>query len=173
MFEEAGVLLARDDSGALVRLAGDEADCFAGYRREMHANRLTILELVERERLRLAADRLHPFSRWITPPPSPRRYDTWFFVAYLPEHQTPLHDERETTAGHWIAPAEALRLYAEGSFPLVFATERHLERMARYPSIEGMIAAVSPTDLEPVMPRMAQRDGEMVFLIPGDEGYEE
>jgi hypothetical protein len=89
----------------------------------------------------------------------------------MPDGQHPIHDALETTAGVWIAPAEALRLYRDGDFPLVFATERHLERMARHRSIEALIAATSAEDLEPVMPRMVQQDGEMEFLVPGDEGY--
>jgi 8-oxo-dGTP pyrophosphatase MutT (NUDIX family) len=171
LFEEVGVLLATRDAGGLLRFAGEDEGRFALYRRRLQAGELSMLDLARAERLCFAADRLHPFSRWITPEPLPRRYDTRFFVAYLPDGQEPLHDARETVDSVWISPKDALDASRQGEFPLVFATEKHLERMARYPSIEQMIASVAPAGLEPVMPRIVQRGGETAFLLPGDEGY--
>lgn len=172
LFEEAGVLLAVDSSGALVDIGANSALRFAEYRHKIHAGEMSLRELAEAENLRFALDRLHPISRWITPEIMHRRFDTYFFVAYMPEGQDPVHDAGETIDSVWISPAEALRRFHVGDFPLVFATERHLERMAEFPSVEGLIAATTPSDLIPVMPRPVQQDGETRFLIPGDEGYD-
>lgn len=171
LFEEAGVLLAYREAGGVLRLRGEEVERFGEYRRRTHGGSLSLLELARMERLRYAADRLHPFSRWITPVVSPRRYDTRFFVAEMPHGQEPLHDAVETTDSAWIAPAEALERSRRGDFPLVFATEKHLERMAQFPSIEHMIAETATADLQPIMPRVVQRAGQTAFLLPGDEGY--
>jgi len=170
LFEEAGVLLATRTDDSLVKLTEDE-DRFSWYRESLQKGSSTLLELAEAENLRFALDRLHPFSRWITPEPLPRRYDTRFFVAYLPEHQEPLHDARETTDSVWITPRQALERFDAGDFPLVFATYKHLERMARFHSVEEMISATGASDLEPVMPRIIDRDGREDFLLPGDPGY--
>jgi len=171
LFEEAGVLLAERDGVGLVRLDGEAQERYAQYRRMLHTGQLSLLELARRERLCFAAHRLHPFSRWITPVNSPRRYDTRFFVTQMPEGQEPLHDALETTDSAWIAPGDALERFHRGDFPLVYATEKHLERMARYASIEEMIAATTIEDLEPVLPQIVQRGSDTIFLLPGDEGY--
>jgi 8-oxo-dGTP pyrophosphatase MutT (NUDIX family) len=171
LFEEAGVLLAYRDNQQLLRLVGEDGERFAEYRRHLRSGELDLGKLVRREGLTLAADRLHFFSHWITPVDFHRRYDTRFFVAYMPEHQTPLHDEEETVDSVWIAPRAALERFRDGEFPLVFATEKQLERMSRYRSIEQMIAETGEADLQPVMPRQVQHGGETKFLIPGDEGY--
>lgn len=170
LFEEAGVLLARREDGQSLSVDGEET-IFSEYRDQLQEGKVSLRQIAERERLIYSLDRLAPISRWITPESSPRRFDTHFFVALLPEDQEPLHDARETTAGMWISPAEALRRYSEGSFPLVFATVKNLERLAEYASIESLITSTAADDLAPIMPRMVKRNGETHFLMPGDEGY--
>jgi 8-oxo-dGTP pyrophosphatase MutT (NUDIX family) len=171
LFEEAGVLLATR-RGAIVDLVGDQAEAFDRYRRQLQAGAITLGDIARSEDLRLLGDSLHPFSRWITPEPFPRRFDTRFFVAEMPDRQLPIHDREETTASAWVSPGDALRRYRTGEFPLVFATEAHLRRMAEFRSIEEMMAATETADLEPVTPRVIQVSGEQHFLLPGDEGYE-
>jgi len=171
LFEEAGVLLAWRSEGQLVRFDGEQGTRFVEHRRRLQRGEMSMLDLAREEDLCFAADRLHAFSRWITPEILPRRYDTRFFVAYLPEAQEPLHDAIETTEGLWISPKEALKRYASGEFPLVFATVKHLERMSAYRSVEELTASVSTVDLEPVMPRIVESGSETLFLLPGDPGY--
>lgn len=171
LFEEAGVLLAERDGVSLVRLDREDHGRYARYRRMLHTGQLSLLELAQREGLFFAAHRLHPFSRWITPVNSSRRYDTRYFVSLIPEGQEPSHDALETTDSTWIAPADALDRFRRGEFPLVYATEKHLERVAQYASIDQMIAATGKEELEPVLPRIVQRGSETIFLLPKDEGY--
>jgi 8-oxo-dGTP pyrophosphatase MutT (NUDIX family) len=173
LFEEAGVLLAYTGEGEVISLRGAAQQRFASYRAQVHAGTITMLDLALNEGLYFAADQLYPFSHWITPVQFPRRFDTWFFVTDLPEGQEPLHDAQETTESVWIAPARALEMYREGRFPLVFATEKQLERMARFGAVEEMLAATVSRDLEPVMPRAVESSAGTIFLIPGDVGYEE
>jgi hypothetical protein len=101
----------------------------------------------------------------------PRRYDTWFYLARLPVGQEPRHDDLETVDSHWISPHEALRRSGAGTFPLVFVTKRLLQRMTVHESIDGLLASISATDLQVVMPREAERAEGSVFLVPGDAGY--
>lgn len=172
LFEEAGVLLARRENGAVLDLLGADAETFDRYRRQMAAGAISLPEIARAEGLRYLGDALHPFSRWITPRPFPRRFDTRFYVAVMPPRQMPIHDRAETTASVWISPEDAIAEYEEGAFPLVFATEQHLRRMAGFASIEEMIAATEMADLEPVTPQPIERNGEQAFLLPGDDGYD-
>lgn len=172
LFEEAGVLLAGRPDEPLLRLVGAEAERFSDYRSRLHRNEMTLAQIVEAEGLIVRTDLLEPFSRWITPEPFPRRFDTRFYVTRLPGSQEPLHDAVETTDGLWVSPGRALRRYRDGSFPLVFATEKHLERMSHFPTVHALVGAITPDDLLPVTPRVLDRDGTQLFLIPGDPGYE-
>lgn len=167
LFEEAGILLAEDQNGGLVRFDGGQVSAHE-MRKRLREGMVTMAGLAEEYQMLFAIDRLHPISRWITPEGLPRRYDTRFYVARMPRGQSPLHDEIETTEGVWITPDEALTRYREGDFPLVFPTRKHLERLAEYSSIDAACASVSPEDLTPVMPRVEVRAGEQVFLLPGE-----
>jgi len=173
-FEEAGVLLASDQSGEMVRFdTPDRRDRFARYRRTVHDGTHTIFFVVQREHLRLAVDRLHLLSRWITPATMPRRFDTYFFVAEMPEGQAPLHDSVETVDSTWVSPRTALDRFQAGDFPLVFATEKHLDRLAQFDSVAAVFESATSADLTPIQPRPINRDGGTAFLIPGDPGYDE
>lgn len=173
LFEEAGILLARRPDEPLINLLGSDAERFDVYRRRLRAGDLTMLDMAQEENLVYTLDRLKPFSRWITPELFPRRFDTRFFVALMPEHQLPIHDPHEIAASLWISPRAALDRYRKGEFPLVFATEKHLERLAAFPSIEGAMAAEAEANLQPVMPRVVMRGEEQDFVLPGEPGYDE
>ena len=86
LFEEAGVLLARDAAGA-IRFARGRRRCTSGssgsHRRpRRHTTRCAAI--VERERLRLALDALVLFAHWVTPPIDTRQFDTRFFMTRVP-----------------------------------------------------------------------------------------
>ena len=56
----------------------------AALRAALNAGEIRFLDACRQAGLRLATDRVHYFSHWITPEPAPKRYDTRFFVAALP-----------------------------------------------------------------------------------------
>ena len=126
-FEEAGVLLATDETSAVVSFADpDVAARFAIHRKAVDSGERRLIEVCEIEDLVLAVDQIHYFSHWITPEGAPRRYDTRFFVCAEPPEQVPLHDDRETIANVWIRPEEALRLHRAGhEFPIEITSRRN------------------------------------------------
>ena len=70
------------------------------------------------------------FARWITPPLTPKRFDTWFYAVNAPAEQLAACDGRETVDAEWIAPAEALRLAAAGERKVIFPTRMNLQLLA-------------------------------------------
>jgi hypothetical protein len=102
----------------------------------------------------LAADleALTYFSHWITPSDRPRRFDTRFFVASLPDGQQAGHCGVETCDGVWVSPREALGRYALGTFALVLPTRMHLQRLTPYRRLGHLLADAAAKPVRTVMP---------------------
>jgi hypothetical protein len=65
----------------------------------------------------------------------PKRFDTHFFLASMPEGQEAAHDQLETTDGVWIRREDALARFERSEFPLVFATIHQLRALSGLASI--------------------------------------
>jgi len=173
-FEEAGLLLAVDDAGEMVRFDDPAVnDRFAEHRRAVDGGERALIEVARAEGIRLATDRIHYFSRWITPLGAPRRYDTRFFIAHPPEWQDPVHDDREVIENVWIRPVDALARHERGEFELIFPTVRSLEALGRFSTAEQIVAhAATIGRIEPVLPTIEEGVGGLRILLPGDGAYD-
>lgn len=178
-FEEAGVMLAYREGtqpgGELVDVSDPEfRRSLAALRVELNAGKVGFLEACHAQGLRLAVDRVHYFSHWITPEPAPKRYDTRFFVTALPPGQIPVHDDHETTDTVWVRPTEALARAEAGEFDLIFPTIKNLEAIARFTTSAELLAAAAAIERVPtVLPRVVADERGFRILLPGDPGYDE
>lgn len=109
LFEETGVLVARGAE----RL---DAETRRRMRRQLVDGERGFGELLDEHGIELDATLLRPAGRWVTPPFSPRRFDTWFFTAWRPEgeHEADLW-EGELDEGEWLRPAEAIAKWESGT----------------------------------------------------------
>jgi 8-oxo-dGTP pyrophosphatase MutT (NUDIX family) len=170
-FEEAAMLLAYDESGALLNPQTHERlERFEEYRRRLNAGEPVLASMLERENLTLAVDRLTYFSHWITPIGAPRRYDTRFFVAVAPHGQEALHDNVEAIHHVWVNPAKAVERYGSGEYKMRTPTIRTLERFAEFATTDALIESLRGQTITAVQPRIGP-NGER--LLPGDPGYDE
>jgi 8-oxo-dGTP pyrophosphatase MutT (NUDIX family) len=171
-FEEAGVLLAHRNgqrNGQPLDFTGAKAEPFASYRAQLQRKEISLNEIVAREGLTLATDALLHWAHWITPETWPKRFDTHFFLAEAPQGQRAAHDDLETTESVWIAPEVALSGFESGAFPLVFATVHQLRALCdltSYAEARERLAGVTP---ETILPRVVEREGVSVILMPGEE----
>ena len=171
-FEEAGVLLARDTAGRLLDMADPEtADRFAAYRLELHEERITLMDLGRRESLCYAPDLLIPYSHWITPEFEPRRFDTRFFLARLPEGQVALHDRMELTESCWVTPAFALAEHAAGRIVLMPPTLKTIEELGAFSSTEPLFAAARLQRISTIFPEAFRTADSFGVLLPHDPQY--
>lgn len=170
-FEEAGVLLAGPTADTVVDGShpGWEADRLALERRE-----LSLAELLARRGLVLRTDLLRPWAHWITPAGEPRRYDTRFFVAALPDGQrAPGPDgsgvsTREADQVDWVRPADALAQCTRGERPMLPPTLVTLREIAGYGRVADVLAAGWDRAIEPVTPRLERGpDGTPRVVLPG------
>ena len=135
LFEETGVLLA--EPVARMRSGPESAPG------EMHADlpgpdeRLALdagegdLDtLLAAHGLILTADMLRPWDRWTTPVGPPRRYDTLFFVARLPEGADPDGGTTEARATEWIRADDAAQAGTLGRLGMLRPTLNVLADLA-------------------------------------------
>jgi 8-oxo-dGTP pyrophosphatase MutT (NUDIX family) len=172
-FEEAGLLLAEGADGA-VSFADPVTDSrFTEHRRRLNAGEITFAAILQEEDLFLPLDRLCYFSHWITPVGAPRRYDTRFFVAIVPEGQVALHDDAEVIASEWVRPADALARHHAGELDLMFPTIRHLEAIGRFSSSLELWSAAAAAEVPTIQPRITVEGPGVRILLPGDPGFDE
>ncbi|MFL6254555.1 MAG: MBL fold metallo-hydrolase [Pyrinomonadaceae bacterium] len=119
LFEELGVLAARGaehlTKGQLVSVLDD-----------LNSGRMTFAALLKHYGLRLDARDFEQAGRWVTPPFSPRRFDTHFFVVRCPRKQEPRLLTEEFDEGGWQRASEA------------YARWRRFELMAAPPVIHAV-----------------------------------
>ncbi|MBC7932078.1 MAG: MBL fold metallo-hydrolase [Rubrivivax sp.] len=100
LFEELGVLVARgSDTLTKGQLASVLDDLTSG--------RMPFAVLLKHYGLRLDARDFTFAGRWVTPPFSPRRFDTLFFIVRCPRKQEPRVLTGEFDAGGWTSAREA------------------------------------------------------------------
>jgi 8-oxo-dGTP pyrophosphatase MutT (NUDIX family) len=169
LFEEVGVLLARDRDGEFVALGGGaEHARFLAARHEIHDGRLRLHTLVEREKLRLALDALELFAHWVTPPIDTRQFDTRFFIARVPPRQVAAHDDTETTHSAWIRPADAIAQAAAGVIVLPPPTWTTLRELEPFSTVDEAIAWARRRRIVRRMPLAFEAGGRRLLVLPGD-----
>jgi 8-oxo-dGTP pyrophosphatase MutT (NUDIX family) len=156
LYEETGVLLA---GAAEPPTHGDRAAATEDDRLALVERRATLAGVLGARGLRIRDDLLVPWARWVTPEFEPRRFDTYFFVAALPDGQDPrdLSGEADRTA--WVTAAEAERL------PMLPPTRVTVRELAAYPGIDAVLGADRDA-ARPVEPRLARGpDGALGLLV--------
>ena len=155
VFEETGVLLAADATGRVAPDATAEPR-LAEWRDKLLGRRATLGDLLEAQGLLPSVAEMVYCGHWITPVAEPRRYDTRFFLARLPQGHSVAVDVREMTDAVWITPEEALRRFQEGGLPMVFPTVKMLEMLAGYGSVSELMAALRDQPVHAVLPRLVR-----------------
>ena len=127
--------------------------------------------LLAQHGLRLHTQALQPWSRWVTPTvPSMmrKRFDTRFFVAIAPSHQTARHDNRETVESVWLAPRAALEQYWRGDIELAPPQIMSLAHLSRYGSAQEAMNAARQRKPAVIRPEPFDMEGTRVLCYPGD-----
>ena len=174
-FEEAGLLLAYDASGAPVRLnvVGSATDQ-EGLRKALAAGEINFVRFCLEHQLRPAIDQLIYVDHWITPFAEKRRFDVRFFLAAAPAEQIASHDNSETVAHAWLKPADALQRFKAGEILLVTPTVKTLEALAAHHSVAEIVAHFSrPRTIRSTLPYIARDNKGKRVLLPGDYAYAE
>lgn len=149
-FEETGLLVARGvEHLSAARLAT--------MREELLADRITFADLLARENLVLDATMLTAAPRWVTPPGAPKRFNTFFYTAWVPACQEGAQQAHiipgELESGEWLRPHEAIERWRRGEVIIAPPVLRPIQEMMR--GLDGFVerlhtalAAESPYPFE-------------------------
>ncbi|HXU40034.1 MAG TPA: MBL fold metallo-hydrolase [Blastocatellia bacterium] len=159
-FEETGVLLAHGAE----RLSLER---IAEKRRAMNENLKSFKQTLDEDALEIVGPDFEPAGRWVTPHFAPRRFDTWFFLAWMPEGQEALIETGELETGEWIRPAEALASWQRGEIIMAPPTLHIIRTLAAHANnVEELPAALTaiPEAQHGMVRRIEFRPG--IFLFP-------
>jgi glyoxylase-like metal-dependent hydrolase (beta-lactamase superfamily II)/8-oxo-dGTP pyrophosphatase MutT (NUDIX family) len=157
LFEETGVLLARQADGAWPRPSPawnearqallEERRSFPNFLRDLH--------------LEIHSEDLVAAGSLVTPPFTSMRFDTAFFVAVCPPGQAPDIWPGELTAGFWADAETSLAAWNRGEILLSPPTISILQ------SLRGRQPRDLPAALKPLLDRLAQGALPPIWFSPG------
>ena len=159
-FEESGVLLSGDFRNTELQVARD-----ALRRGE------PFLSVLERLGAVLDAGRLVPWTRWVTPAGSPKRFDARFFLAAAPDDQVASHDEHEVTESVWITPGEALQRVLRAEMMVAPATYKCLAVLASYRDVAEAFASVRANPPRAWCPIVREEQGRRLVILSDDPDH--
>jgi glyoxylase-like metal-dependent hydrolase (beta-lactamase superfamily II)/8-oxo-dGTP pyrophosphatase MutT (NUDIX family) len=160
IFEETGLLLAEGAE----RLSPAQ---IAERRRALADGSKTFEQMLKEDDLKISGSALPQAGRWVTPPFAPRRFDTWFFLAWLPDGQEATVETGELETAEWMRPQEAYALWKRGEIIMAPPTLHIIRTLARnIDHIDDLPAALTaiPEAQRGMVRRIEFRPG--IFLFP-------
>lgn len=163
-FEECGMIPTVENYAA-------DPQVTAPLRAAMDRGEARFLDYLRDNGLRPDLRGLTLFSRWLTPPIVPKRFDTWFYVTAAPRGQVAATDGREAVAAEWLCPRQALDLAATGGRMIVFPTRMNLSLLGRTDSIGATVAAAALRPARIVQPEIETRGAARWLRLTEADGY--
>jgi 8-oxo-dGTP pyrophosphatase MutT (NUDIX family) len=159
-FEESGVLFAEGATKAITAQAT-----------QMLKAGTSFPSVLVQLGLRLQTQHVYPWSRWITPKlasVSTKRFDTRFFIAAVPNHQTAEHDNYETTTSVWLTPRAALEEYWRGGIALAPPQIMSLAHLSHHSTVASALAEARSKPPAVIEPEPFDYEGIRTITYPGD-----
>ena len=169
-FEECGLLLAREE-GQVGLINAKRLEELDKYREPMNNHQITLIDFLKEQKLRLACDELHSYSRWITPEFMPKRFDTAFYLAKAPLDQVASHDGYESVDSVWINPQQALDDAEAGRRTVIFPTRLNLKVLAEASSVGEAFSQNFSRQKKPILPTLCRERLTVYMQLPEDGGY--
>ena len=139
LFEEVGVLLCVTETGDDIDGRDEGAKIRVELKRQaIVKNELDFGSFLESENLFCDLSRAIYFDHWVTPEIYSMRFDTRFYIAKLPQNQTPLTRSEEVTDSLWVASQDALSRIHRRDFPLLPPTTTVLAELAEIESWDAL-----------------------------------
>ncbi len=167
-FEETGILVAHHADGSPAPSAAADAEALR-CRDDLLADGASFSDLLDRLGCRLDGESVEYIAHWITPKVEPRRYDTRFFFAAVPEGTQPVLHTAEISDSVWITPQAALDGNSDGSFPMIFPTIKTLEDLSAFSHPSEAIEAYRSHSIRTILPTLVRIQGGIGIKIPEND----
>ncbi|RSM75564.1 NUDIX hydrolase [Kibdelosporangium aridum] len=165
-FEESGVLLAGPSADSVVSDTGP----YSGARKSLVDREFSFAEFLADTGLVLRADLLRPWANWVTPAEEPRRYDTKFFIAALPEGQRADGSTSEADHAEWRRPTDAIDLWKAGERGLLPPTWMTLTELDEQATVADAMA--TDRTISKIIPKVIREGRILRPVLPGDPAYD-
>lgn len=172
------VLLLQRNTGENVwvfpggKVDGADGSTFWAEGWEPTGRNAAVREAHEEAGIRLQADSLTTFARWVTPDVSPKRFDTLFFLASVPHDTKVTVDGGEIASSRWFDPQAALAASAEQQIKLAPPTYVTVTWLAAHASFASAQRAFRSEPTLVFRPHICREESGVNMLYPGDAGYE-
>jgi glyoxylase-like metal-dependent hydrolase (beta-lactamase superfamily II)/8-oxo-dGTP pyrophosphatase MutT (NUDIX family) len=165
-FEEVGLLLVREPVDAARGAA------LHPWRERLQRGEVGAAEFCRATGLTLDVSGLVYCAHWLTPPGTPKRFDTRFFMAQAPAGQVAQADLGEAVELMWLTPRAALD--PARRLKLLPVTRRTLEGLASHAtSGQALAAARALGEVPLIMPRRALTAAGAGVVLPHELPYAE
>jgi 8-oxo-dGTP pyrophosphatase MutT (NUDIX family) len=139
VFEETGVLLARDSDDELVAASAPEvATRLEGHRRALVRGERSFTQILLAEGWAADLAPLRYLCHFVTPPASPIRFSARFFLCPVPPGQGPRLIAEEASEGFWVDPGEGYRRFSAREWPMAEPAEYGTQYLAQFDSCDAV-----------------------------------
>ncbi len=129
--------------------------------------------IVKNSQIHLQTQTLVPFAHWITPPQSPKRFDTHFFIAAAPAGQLPVADRKEVMSAVWSNPISVVEQAESEEINLMFATYMTLRWLTAFTSADQALFAARQRQIVTVIAESSDSSEGRILKIPAAAGFGE
>lgn len=120
----------------------------------------------------LSLSSLGRWSHWITPELMKKRFDTRFFIVFMPEDQTCIPDNQEVEDGIWLSPQKALEQNFTAQTPLSPPAVVILTQLLAFKHIDELRDKIKTRPWgEPIVPCLVPTSKGPVIIEPWDHMF--
>ena len=168
-FEETGIMIGSTPNGDPLPPAAAD-DSVRGVLTALHRGERTFAEAVKELDVTLDGLAVEYIAHWVTPRAEPRRYDTRFFVAVVPDGTEALPDGGEITQAVWLSPEAALARNEAGSLPMIFPTIKTIQSLCGFESVLRLRDSFAGREIPTILPRLVRTPTGVGIQLPEEDG---
>ncbi|MCK5835693.1 MAG: hypothetical protein KAH09_00380 [Desulfobacula sp.] len=121
----------------------------------------------------LSFSSLGRWSHWITPEQMEKRFDTRFFIVFMPKGQTCVPDNQEVKDGTWLTPQKALEQNLTAQNPLSPPAVVTLTQLLAFKNVDELKNEITTRAWgDPIVPRLVPCSRGSVIIEPWDPKFD-